>query len=104
MVELQWPELGGKEVRYADHTWELTGSVVVRQTGELLEVEAVQVDDVRHGRVSLRFGLESPPASLNPGDLGGDFDSLEHDRDQYAIAVKKDRRVYRYRLLGMTHR
>lgn len=104
MVESKWPELGGKEIRYADHTWKLTGVVDVQNTGELLEVEVVQVDDVRHGRASLRFSLESPPASLNPGDLGGHFDSLERDRDQYAIVVKKDRRVYRYRLQGMTHR
>lgn len=104
MVESQWPELGGKEVRYADHTWELTGVVDVQNTGERLEVQAVQVDDVRHGRASLRFGLDSPPASLNPGDLGGHFDRLERDRNQYAIVVKTDRRVYRYALQGMSYR
>ena len=31
MVETEWPELGGVEVEYGDHTWELTGMVDVRE-------------------------------------------------------------------------
>lgn len=40
MVESHWAELGGKEVRYRDRTWTLTGDVDVRNRGELLAVEA----------------------------------------------------------------
>ncbi len=104
MVKSEWPELAGKEVRYSDRTWELTGEVYVKNTGELLEVQAVQSDDIRHGRATLRFGLESPPASLNPGDLGGHFDRLERERDQYYLVIKTDRRVHRYALHSMTNR
>ena len=36
MVETEWPEIGGKEVRYRDARWELTGSVDVQDDGALL--------------------------------------------------------------------
>jgi hypothetical protein len=104
MVETHWPELRGETIRYADHTWELTGDVDVRGTGEVLAVAATQVDDVRHGGATLRFGLESPPASLNPGALAGAFDRLERDGERYRLVVGDDRRTYRYVLHGMQRR
>ncbi|MFW5905481.1 MAG: hypothetical protein ACOCUO_01385 [archaeon] len=55
MVETELPELDGVEVEYGDHTWELTGMVDVRGTGESLEVNAKQADDVRGNEVDLRF-------------------------------------------------
>lgn len=100
MTETRWPEIGGKELRYADHTWELTGMVDVRETGEVLHVEARQLDGVRHGMAILRFGLTHPPASLNPGDLGGHFDRLERDDGRWTLIVRKEARVYRYELHG----
>lgn len=103
MVETRWPELGGKQLRYIDHTWKLTGMVDVQGTGETLAVEATQVDDVRHGKAILRFGLENPPASLNPGDLGDHFDKLEQEDDRYQLVVKKEPRIYRYELQGIEH-
>ncbi|MDX1748650.1 MAG: hypothetical protein R3324_22180 [Halobacteriales archaeon] len=104
MVETRWPELGGKHVRYHDRTWELTGMVDVRGTGDLLDVEATRVDDVRHGNAVLRFGLENPPASLNPGNLGDHFDELEREDDRYHLVVKKEARTYRYALHGIEYR
>lgn len=103
MVESQWPELGGKQVRYRDDTWELTGTVDVLGTGDVLAVEATQVDDVRHRDATLRFGLEDPPESLNPGDLGDHFDQLQRDGDRYTLIVKKEARTYRYTLLGLEY-
>lgn len=103
MVEDRWPELGGRTLRYADGTWELTGTVDVLGTGEQLEVEAKQVDDVRHSRAVLRFGLRDPPDSLNPGNLGGHFDRLEREGDRQLLVVEKERRTYRYELLGMAY-
>lgn len=101
MSETRWPELAGKELRYADHTWELTGLVDVRGTGEVLHVEAKQTDGVKHRTAILRFGLENPPASLNPGDPGDHFDRLERDGGQWYLIVRKEARVYRYELHGV---
>lgn len=101
MPETRWPEIGGKELRYADHPWELTGMVDVRQTGAVLHVEARQLDGVTHETAILRFGLVEPPSSLNPGDLGGHFDRLEREGDRWYLVVKKPARVYRYELHGI---
>lgn len=101
MVRTTWPELVGREVRYRDHTWELTGPVDVRGTGERLAVEARQVDGVGHDTATLRFGLADPPDSLNPGDLGEHFDRLEREGDRYRLVVEKDARRYRYELRGL---
>lgn len=98
MVETRWPELGSKELRYRDHTWELTGDVDVRRDGALLAVRARQVDDVRGRPATLYFGLDDPPDSLNPGALGDHFDSLERTSDGQYLLVKKEGRSYRYEL------
>lgn len=100
MSETRWSELAGNELRYGDHTWKLTGLVDARQTGEILHVEARQVDGVKHRTAILRFGLNDPPASLNPGDLGDHFDRLERDGGRWYLIVRKEARVYRYELDG----
>jgi hypothetical protein len=96
MVESHWEDLRGRELRYRDHTWELTGDVDVRESGELLAVEARQTDDVRHGTATLYFALEPPTDSLNPGNLGDHFDRLERTGNTQYLVVKKERRTYRY--------
>lgn len=101
MVETEWPELRGVEVEYGDHTLELTGMVDVRGTGESLEVNAKQIGDVRGNEVGLRFGIETPPASLNPGNLGEHFDEIKREGNQYYLLVKKEPTVYRYQLHGI---
>lgn len=103
MVETRWPDVCGEQVRYSDHTWELTRMVDVRGTGELLEVEATQVDGVRHGTAILRFEIENQPASLNPGNLGDHFDRLEREGNRYYLVVKKEARTYRYESHVITH-
>lgn len=102
MVETRWPELEGEVLQYAGRQWKLTGDLAIRSTGELLEVEAKQVNDVRQGRTTLHFGIQSPPASLNPGDLEDHFQELDRQGDEYALVVTRGRRVYRYELRGMT--
>jgi hypothetical protein len=103
MVESNWPELAGEQVRYLDHTWELTGAVEVRGTGDALAVEATQVDGVRKRTATLHFGLEEPPESLNPGNLGGHFDRLEREGDDRYLVVSKGSRTYRYELRRLAY-
>lgn len=101
MVETHWPELEGKELRYRDRAWSLTGDVDIRETGELIAVEATRVDDVRHGTASLYFGLQTPRKSLNPGMLVDHFDKLERVNDEMYLVVKTEGRTYRYELQRM---
>jgi hypothetical protein len=98
MVESHWPELGDAEVRYRDRTWTLTGDVDVRDGGELLAVTARQEGDVRRPTATLYFGLDGAPGSLNPGDLGEHFDSLERTERRQHLVVKTAGRTYRYEL------
>jgi hypothetical protein len=96
MVDTRWEDIRGMELRYHDHTWELTGDVDVLEDGGLLAVEARQADDVRSRTGRLHFDLESPTASLNPGDLGDQFDRLERTRDGQYLVVETGRQTYRY--------
>jgi len=96
MVDVHWEDLRGRELRYRDHTWELTGDVAVRDRGELLAIQARQTDDVRHPRAALYFEIADPSASLNPGNLGVHFDRLERADGEQHLVVKKERRSYRY--------
>lgn len=103
MVETEWPELAGVELRYLDRTWQLTGTVDVVQNGELLAVEVTRVDGVRHEGATLYFSLEGGPGSLNPGNLGDHFDRLERDSDEQRIIVRKGTETYRYDLKRMEY-
>jgi hypothetical protein len=98
MVETHWEDIRGAELRYDDHTWELTGDVDVAENGRLLGVTARQTDGVRHETARLYFGLEADGASLNPGNLGDQFDSIERRGDRQFLVVRKERRTYRYEL------
>jgi len=93
-----WPELGGERLQYADRTWELGGEVSVLNDGDLLGVKATAVDDVRHRTVTLYFGIEEQPASLNPGDIGDHFDRLQSTATDHVIDVRTPGRTYRYDL------
>lgn len=103
MVEIRWPELSGKELRYRDKTWKLTGTVDVRGSGESLEVTATEVHDVKHSKATLQFNLRNPPASLNPGDFGTGSTSLEREDDRYYIVIEKEHRTYRYEIGGLQY-
>lgn len=97
MVETRWENLRGRELRYLDHTWKLTGNVDIRKSGELLAVEATQSDDVRHRRATLYFGVRGAD-SLNPKEVGDHFDRLERTDDGQHLVVKREGRTYRYEL------
>ena len=103
MARFRWSDLDGKELRYRDHAWELTGDVDVREQGELLAVEARQTDDVAHPTATLRFVLSADGDSLNPGNLGAHFDRLERTDEGQFLLVRKERRTYRYALRGLTY-
>jgi hypothetical protein len=103
MVDARWEDLRGTELRYDDHTWELTGEVELRETGELLRVRARQVDGVRGRTATLQFGLDGAGESLNPGDLGEVFASLERERSRHYVVVRKDPRRYRYELHSLEY-
>lgn len=101
MVEAEWPNLDGTTVEYGDRTWELTGTVTVKNTGEVLGVEAKRVDDVSQPTATLRFSCEEGSPSLNPGNLGSHFERIERTRTAHYLVVETDQRTYRYELLGL---
>lgn len=103
MVESRWQGLDDKELRYQDRTWRLTGTVDVLDGGELLAVDAREVDDVRGSAATLYFGLDGEPKSLNPGNLGEQFERLERTDDGQTILVRTDGGTYRYELHRMTY-
>lgn len=103
MVETHWDNIKERELRYSDRTWSLTGDVDVRRDGELLAVGAKRVDGVKREAATLYFGLDSPPGSLNPGNLGEHFSSLERDGDGHQLVIKNDRRTYRYVLQRLSY-
>lgn len=96
MTNTVWPELGGKEVRYNDQRWKLTGDVAVEDNGETLAVEGTAVDDVRHENATIYFSIDGSSKTLNPGDLGDHFDSVERRGRRLYVNVKKEGRRYRY--------
>lgn len=103
MVEIHLEGLGGRTVRYGDHTWELDGDVEVLRDGELLEVAAARADGVRHESGVLRFALEDPPGSLNPGSVGEYFEELVRDGDSYTLVVDHEGRSYEYDLTNYAY-
>lgn len=98
MVESHWEAIRGKQLRYSDHTWELTGDVDVLRDGAVIAVAATQVDGVQHDKARLFFGIENPPGSLNPGNLGEHFDSLVREDGKQSLQIEKTGRTYRYEL------
>lgn len=98
MAEAHWEDLRGSELRYRDRTWVLTGDVEVLENGDLLAVEANQADDVRGERALLYFAVRDPPDSLNPGNVGTHFDSLERVNGGHDIVIRAPGRTYRYGL------
>lgn len=96
MVATHWDDMRGKQLRYLDHTWELTGDLELLDTGNLLEVEARRVDDVRGKRARFHFDVENPPDSVNPSDDGLNFYRLEQDGTDQLLVVRNAGRTYRY--------
>lgn len=103
MVDARWEDVRGEELRYHDHTWELTGEVDVRGAGDRLRACARQVDGVQHGTASLQFGVDAADPSLNPGDLDGVSARLEREGDRHYLVVEREPRTYRYELHSMEY-
>ena len=104
MVEVAVPALDGERLRYNDDTWELTGTVVVKQNGELIQAEATQPNRVRGSAGWLKFSLDTPPASLNPGNLTEFSCELTEGDDGYVLEIGRDQRADRYRLTKLRYR
>lgn len=103
MVEINVPEIEGARLRYNDDTWELTGTIEVKRNGELLQARAKKPDRVRGSGGRLKFVLDTPPASLNPGNPG-EFDcELTKDDAGYGLTIARDGRTDRYSLMKMTY-
>ncbi len=103
MVELAVPELEGVQVRYNDDTWELTGTVEVKRNGELFEAQAKKPNRVRGSTGRLKFVLDTPPASLNPGNPG-EFDcEVTEDDGEYRLTISRDRGTDRYSLTKLRY-
>lgn len=102
MAETRWEDVRGEELRYQDHTWELTGEVDLRGTGERIRARARRVDGVKHEHATLLFAVEGD-GSLNPGDLDDVFVRLEQEGDREILVVKKEPRTYRYELLSLEY-
>lgn len=103
MVETHLQQLAGEQIRYNKDAWEFTGTVDVKQNGEVLEAEARKPDRVRRNRGTLRFNLQNPPASFNPGNLG-EFDvEIERDGNDRLLVVRRSHATNRYRLDSMSY-
>lgn len=103
MVELTVSALEGVQLRYNDDTWELTGTIDLQQNGELVEAQAKKPDRVRGSSGRLKFVLDTPPASLNPGNPG-EFDcELTKVDSGHELTISRDGRTDRYSLKKMRY-
>lgn len=103
MVEAHWEGVRGEELRFSDDTWELTGDVDVRGSGELVHARAKQVDSVKHGEADLQFGVADAGGSLNPGGFDDVTARVERDGDRSYLVVERDPRTYRYELQSIEY-
>lgn len=103
MVEARVPDLEGTEIRYSGDMWALTGDLDVKQNGSVIDASARKTNRVRKSEATMRFSLQEPPASLNPGNLG-DFDAqLERADGQYTLAIRRNNGTDHYRLENMNY-
>lgn len=104
MVTITAQRLEGERLRYRGDAWECTGTVDVRQNGEVLDVEARKADRVRGTMGTLSFRLENPPTSINPGNLGEVDMTLENDGGDQYLVVSRNHRTDRYLLKNLVYR
>lgn len=99
MADTHWAGMQGRELRYDDRTWALTGDLDIRQSGDLLVADAKQIDESKREKATLYFRIEDPPDSLNPGSSDANFDHLEQDSaGDYLLVVDAPGRRYQYGL------
>lgn len=103
MAKTHVETLEGERLRYNDDTWELTGDLDVRQNGETIRATARKPDRVRGNAATLRFSLQDPPASLNPGNLG-EFDAeLKVIENRQYIVIIRNHATNHYRLKNLSY-
>ncbi len=103
MVETQFNQLTGARIRYNDDTWELTGDITIKQNGAVLEAEAHKPDRVRKSRGILRFQLQNPPASINPGNPG-EFDiDIETTGGETILVLERSHASDRYAVKSLRY-
>jgi len=96
MVEMEAPELDGTQLRYNDDSWELVGTLEVKQNGRLIRAKARQPDRVRGATGWLTYVLETPPASINPGNPT-DI-TCELTEDGHGLTITRNQATDRYSL------
>lgn len=103
MVEVDVPAIAGEQLRYNNNTWKLTGTIAIERNGELIQAKAKKTERVRGSAGWLKFVLDSPPASLNPGNLA-EFESelIEEGNDHFLLITRNDR-TDRYLLTKMRY-
>jgi hypothetical protein len=103
MVEAHAPELDGERIRYNDDTWELTGTIDVKQNGNRIHARAKKPERVRKNAGTLNFTLTEPPASLNPGNLGEFSCELEQAETVSTLVIVRNQRTDRYTLDSLSY-
>ncbi|WP_101296776.1 hypothetical protein [Halegenticoccus soli] len=103
MTETHVQELEGERVRYNGDAWEFTGTIDVKRNGEVIHVEARKAERVRGDKATLRFTLQNPPASINPGNLGDFGVELQRREDGQYLVVSRTHATNRYRLDNMNY-
>lgn len=103
MADVTIPQLEGERVRYNDDTWELTGKISFQQNGSVIEAAARKPDRVRGSRGQLRFKLQNPPASINPGNPG-EFDiDLTRDGRSTSLVLTRPSGSNRYSIVSLRY-
>lgn len=103
MADTHHEELAGERVRYNEATWEFTGDLDVRRNGEVLHADVRKEDRVRGNSGTLRFTLQDPPSSINPGNLGSfDVELRKRDGSQYLVVDRRNATSL-YRLDSMNY-
>lgn len=103
MVETHRPELEGQSLRYNGDRWELTGDLELKGNGELIVASAHERDRVRGNAGSLKFTLQNPPASLNPGNPGEFTADLVVD-GAHRLEITRGHTTDRYALTSLQYR
>jgi len=103
MATVDAPDLEGQRLRYNDDTWELVGTLDVKQNGKLIQAHARKPERVRGSSGRLKFVLDTPPASLNPGNMAAFDCELTESEEGYGLTITRDGRVDRYRLEKLTY-
>lgn len=103
MAEAHIAQLKDEQIRYNDDTWAFTGDISFKQNGSVIEARVRKPDRVRGSRGTMRFQLQNPPASINPGNLG-EFDvDLTRDGTKAVLELSRPSTSDRYTVSNLRY-